>query len=184
METIPESTTERQWYVVYSKPQKEEYAKLHLSSKGLEVFFPRLLLPESNKQRRKIVPLFPNYLFVRLNLLSDEYYWASWSPGVSRIVNFNGHAASIEDNIVELLKMKSAGLGIIPARSNLKVGQEVRITTGPLEGLLGIIQEPPSAKGRVRILLQLLNRQTNVEVPVHLLNANWVASDVGLSVEQ
>jgi transcriptional antiterminator RfaH len=183
MNTEFNSTTQRQWYVVYSKPQKEEYAKLHLSSKGLEVFFPRLLLPESNKQRRKIVPLFPNYLFVRLNLLSDEYYWASWSPGVSRIINFNGHPTSIEDNIIDLLKMKADGLGIIPARSNLKVGQEVRITDGPLEGLLGIIQEPPTAKGRVKILLQLLNRQTNVEVPVHFVNANWVASGVGLPVE-
>lgn len=181
METL--ASKEKQWYVVYSKPQKEDYAQFHLRSKGLEVFFPRLLLPEAAKpRRRRVVPLFPNYLFVRLNLLSDEYYWASWSPGVSRIVNFNGHAASIEDPVIDILRVRADQQGIIPARSSLKGGQEVRICGGPLEGLLGIIQEPPSARGRVKLLLKLLNRQMNVEVPVHLVDGNWVASDGGLSL--
>jgi transcriptional antiterminator RfaH len=180
METL--ASKEKQWYVVYSKPQKEDYAQFHLRSKGLEVFFPRLLLPETVKPRRRVVPLFPNYLFVRLNLLSDEYYWASWSPGVSRIVNFNGHAASIEDPVIDILRVRADSQGIISARSNLKGGQEVRICSGPLEGLLGIIQEPPSARGRVKLLLKLLNRQMNVEVPVHLVDGNWVASDGGLSL--
>ena len=175
---------EKQWYVVYSKPQKEDYAQFHLRSKGLEVFFPKLRLPDGVKPRRRVVPLFPNYLFVKLNLLSDEYYWASWSPGVSRIVNFNGQAASIDDPVVEVLRLRADNQGIIPARSNLKGGQEVRISGGPLEGLLGIIQEPPSARGRVKLLLKLLNRQTNVEVPVHLVDGDWVASDSGLSVSQ
>jgi len=167
----------RDWYVVYSKPQKEDYAKFHLQAKGLEVFFPRLLLPENSRARRRIVPLFPNYLFVRLDLSSDEYYWATWSPGVSRIVNFNGHPASIDDGVVNVLKVKSDSQGIIPARSNLQCGQQVRISGGPLDGLLGIIQEPPSAKGRVRILLNLLNRPMNVEVPIHLVSGSWVVFD-------
>ncbi|MGH7826650.1 MAG: transcription termination/antitermination protein NusG [Candidatus Binatia bacterium] len=184
MENYKVQTAERQWYVVYSKPQKEDYATFHLHSKGLEVFFPRLLLPETSRTRRRVVPLFPNYLFVKLNLLSDEYYWASWSPGVSRIVNFNGHAAAIEDQVINVLKQRSGEEGIIPARSNLQCGQEVRISGGPLEGILGIIQQPPSARGRVKILLNLLNRQMNVEMPVHLVNGSWVASDLGPSVTQ
>jgi transcriptional antiterminator RfaH len=175
-------SAERKWYVVYSKPQKEDYATFHLQSKGLEVFFPRLLLPETSRARRRVVPLFPSYLFVRLNLLSDEYYWACWSPGVSRIVSFNGHAASIEEPVIDILRFRADKQGIIPARSSLHPGQEVRISGGPLEGLLGIIQEPPSARGRVKLLLKLLNRQMNIEMPLHLVDGSWVASDVGLSV--
>ena len=66
--------------------------------------------------------------------------------------------------------------GIIAARSTLKRGQEVQITGAPFTGLMGIIHEPPNAKGRVRILLQILNRQTKVDVPVQCINAGWVAS--------
>jgi transcriptional antiterminator RfaH len=167
---------ERQWYVVYSKPQKEEYAKFHLCAKGLEVFFPQLLLPESAKRGKRVVPLFPNYLFVYLHLCSEEYSYAAWSPGVSRLISFNGSPVSIDAKVVNFLMMQANKEGIVVARSNLKIGEEVRITGGPFDGLLGIIQEPPNAKGRVKILLRLLNRPTKVDVPVQFVKTGWVAA--------
>ena len=48
------------------------------------------------------------------------------------------------------------------------------IAGGPFDGLAGIIQEPPNARGRVKVLVELLNRQTNVDVPVQFINASWV----------
>lgn len=167
---------EQHWYAVYSKPQKESYALFHLRLKGLEVFFPRLLLPEASKKRRRIVPLFCNYLFVRLQVGSAAYSYAAWSPGVRRIVSFNGYPASIDDEIISFFMKQADQEGIIPARTNLKAGQPVRITGGPLDGLAGIMQEPPDARGRVKILLELLNRQTRVEVPMQFVNSGWVAS--------
>jgi transcriptional antiterminator RfaH len=170
----------RQWYVLYSKPQKEEYARFHLSLKGLEVFFPQLLFPKSANKRKRLVPLFPNYLFVRLTLFSEEFSYAQWSPGVSRIISFNGVPASIDDAIMDFLMNRVNGDGVIEARPNLRSGQEVRITGGPFDGLIGIIQEPPNAKGRINILLSLLNRTTKVDVPIHFVEAQWVASRCGV----
>jgi transcriptional antiterminator RfaH len=170
-------SAERQWYVLYSKPQKEDYARFHLSAKGLEVFFPQLLFPHSAKKRKRLVPLFPNYLFVRLKLFSEEFSYAKWSPGVSRIVSFNGVPASIHDSIVHVLMSQMNGEGIIKARPNLRSGQEVRITGGPFDGLVGIIQETPNAKGRIKILLQLLNRPTKVDVPIQFIEAEWLPHD-------
>ncbi|MGH7845097.1 MAG: transcription termination/antitermination protein NusG [Candidatus Binatia bacterium] len=169
-------TAERHWYVVYSKPQKEEYAQFHLRAKRLTVFFPRLLLPDSAKKRRRLLPLFPNYLFVRMSVSSGEYSYALWSPGVSRIVSFNGSPSAIDDGIVNFLMNQANHEGIIEARSNLRSGQEVRITGGPFAGLIGIIQEPPSARGRVKLLLKLLNRPTKVDVPLQFVEGEWVAS--------
>jgi transcription elongation factor/antiterminator RfaH len=162
--------------VVYSKPQKEEYAQFHLRAKRLTVFFPRLLLPHSAKKRKRLLPLFPNYLFVRMSVSSGEYSYALWSPGVRRIVSFNGSPAPIDDEIVNFLMRQAGAEGVIEARSNLTSGQEVRITGGPFEGLIGIIQEPPNAKGRIKILLTLLNRPTKVEVPLQFVEGEWVAS--------
>ena len=173
---------QRQWYLLYSKPQKEEYARFHLSLKGLEVFFPQLLFPKSAKKRKRLVPLFPNYLFVRLTLFSEEFSYAKWSPGVSRIVSFNGIPASIDDSIVDFLMSQMNGDGVIEARPSLRSGQEVRITGGPFDGLIGIIQEPPNAKGRINILLKLLNRTTKVDVPIQFVEAQWVASRCGVDV--
>jgi transcription elongation factor/antiterminator RfaH len=167
---------DRQWYVVYCKPQKERYAQFHLESKQLQVFFPRLLLPEGSKSRKRIVPLFPNYLFVNLHILSEECFYVTWSPGVKRIVSFNGCPAPIDAQIITFFIQQADQEGIIPARTNLKAGQEVRITGGPLDGLIGILQEPPNASGRVKILLKLLNRETRVEVPIQFIKSGWVAS--------
>jgi transcriptional antiterminator RfaH len=174
---VSQHLAERQWYTVYSKPQKEEFAQLQLRSKGLEVFLPRLLLPNNGKKCKRIVPLFPSYLFTRINIYSAEYGYTLWSPGVKRIISFNGIPAPIDSDIVDYLMKQTNTDGLIPARSNLRVGQEVRIDGGPFEGLTGIIQEPPNAKGRVKVLLRLLNRPTKAEIPVRLVNSGWVSAN-------
>lgn len=168
------------WYAVYSKPRQEELAQFHLSSKGLEVFLPRLLLPESPRKRKRIVPLFPNYLFVRIRIFSEEYVYVKWSPGVKRFVTFNDTPAPLDEKIVPFLMQQADPMGIIIARSRLKVGQEVQITGGPFDGLIGIIQEPPNAKGRVKILLKLLNRETKVDVPAQFVKSGWVTPSSGI----
>lgn len=173
-----ENLKDRQWYVVYSKPRREEFAQSHLRRKGLEVFFPRLSLPNPRPRQGPIVPLFPNYLFVHLQL-PEEYSYASWSPGVKTIVNFNGIPTPIDEEIINFLKDQADLEGIIKGHSNLTTGQEIRIKGGPLDGLIGIIQDPPNARGRVSILMQLLNRQVKVEVPAYFVENSWVLPSRG-----
>ena len=36
---------QRDWYVVYSNPHKEEQAQFHLALKGVKSFFPKLHIP-------------------------------------------------------------------------------------------------------------------------------------------
>jgi transcriptional antiterminator RfaH len=165
----------REWFVIYAKAQREELAQLHLRLKGFNVFFPRLLLPRSVKKPRQIIPLFPNYIFTRIRMPQD-YYYVLLTPGVRQFVAFGGTPMPLADNIVRYLMEQADHEGIIPARSKLKVGQEVRINGGPFEGLIAIIQEPPSARGRVKVLLNLLSRQVKADVPVHFVENEWVAS--------
>ena len=173
-------SSEKQWYVVHCKNQNEEFAKFHLEFKGLQVFFPKLLLPEMGKRGKRTVPLFPSYLFIQINICSHEYYAAIWCPGVRRIVSFGGYPTFIDAKIIELLMKESSPHGVINARSNLKTGQEVQIADGPFAGLRGIIREPPNSKGRVKVLLQLLNRQANVDVPAKCIDACWVPKRLDL----
>ena len=63
---------------------------------------------------------------------------------------------------------------MISARSNVRMGEEVCIDGGPFDGLVGIIQEPPDARGRVKVFLKLLNRPVKVEVPVEYIKAGWI----------
>jgi transcription elongation factor/antiterminator RfaH len=167
----------KHWCAVYTKPQREEFAQMNLHLRGVETFFPKLCLPKSAKRKKQIVPLFPSYLFVCIDVISFEYASVIWCPGVKRMITFNGTPAIVEESIMAFLMGQAGADGVISARCNVTVGQQVAINGGPFDGLVGIIQEPPNAKGRVKILLELLNRPTKVDVPVQFIRANWVASE-------
>jgi transcriptional antiterminator RfaH len=165
---------QRNWYVVYSKPHKEEQVQFHLGLKGIESFFPRLQLPGSSSKKNGIVPLFPNYLFVLLDLTRESQY-VVWVPGVKRFVSFGDTPIPLENSVVEYLKDRANARGIIQAHCQLEPGQQVEITGGPFDGFTGIIENPPNAKGRVKILLKLLSRQISVKLGVEFVRNRRVA---------
>src|SRR5262245_61084433 len=142
--------------------------------KGLEVFFPRLDLVRVAERRKRIIPLFPNYLFVRIHL-PTEFHYVSWSPGVKRIVSFGERPIPLDEKVVDFLKCQTDGAGVIRARSQLRSGQEVEIRGGPFDGLIAIIEDPPDAKGRVKILLKLLSWTSSVKLSVEFIKGEWVA---------
>jgi transcription elongation factor/antiterminator RfaH len=165
---------QRDWYVIYSKPRKEEQAQFHLGLKSVECFFPRLELPGPVEKQRRIVPLFPNYLFARIHI-PTEYHHVIWSPGVKRIVCFSETPFPIEESVIQFLQQNADDSGLIHARSRLRRGQEVEVNSGPFRGLSGIIQDPPNAHGRIRILLKLLGRQLSVKLGVNSINGESAA---------
>lgn len=164
----------KRWYVVYSKPHEEECALLHFRLKGVEHFFPRLRLPSTPRKHNRVVSLFPNYMFVRISL-AEDYHRVIWSPGVRYLVSCGDYPLPLDDEVMHFLMQQATPEGIITARPSLKVGQEVRICGGPFVGLVGIIREPPDARGRVKLLLNLLKRQVTTETPVGLIETRWVA---------
>jgi transcriptional antiterminator RfaH len=180
--SVPTPTSSA-WYVVYSKPHKEWMAEVHLRSRGVEVFYPRLQLPGYVDVRRRIVPLFPGYLFVRIVLVT-QFYDVVWTPAVKRLVGCEGTPTPLAEHIVAFLKAHAEADGLLRARPALVVGQQVEITKGPFAGIVGIIQRPPSAKGRIRVLMRLLNRQAvDVDVPLHFVKTGWAPSPLGSTVE-
>jgi transcription antitermination factor NusG len=162
----------RQWYAIYAKPYREETAQFHLQKNGLPTFFPKLRLPSSRPHRRQLVPLFPNYLFAHLRI-PEDYNLARWSPGVKHVVSCNGIPTPLEDTIMDFLRYKAMPDGILTAQSNLTVGSGVRFTRGPFEGLIGIIENPPDARGRVKVLMQLLSREVRVDISVDSVDGGW-----------
>ena len=175
VEQLKQQEIHKNWYAAFTKPRSEDTAKYYLEHKGIEVFYPRLLLPLSSRSGRLVVPLFPNYLFVRIDLDSPEYSQVVWCRGVKRFVSFGGMPSAIEDNIVDFLRDQADPGGLIAAKSNLKVGAEVQIAKGPFKGLAGIIQEPPDTKSRVKVLMSILSRQVQVDVPANYIDIGWVA---------
>jgi transcriptional antiterminator RfaH len=159
---------------VYSKPHREGVAELHLRRKGFDVFYPKLELPPYAAAPRHPVPLFPGYLFARVDLASQSHEVA-WTPGVKRLVGPGGVPMPLEPDVVAFLKRNAAADGCLRARPGLRRGQEVQITDGPFAGLMAMIEDPPDAQGRVRVLMRLLNRRpVAVRMSMRFVKSDWV----------
>ncbi|MGH7843955.1 MAG: transcription termination/antitermination protein NusG [Candidatus Binatia bacterium] len=178
---------QKDWYVVYSKPHKEEQAQFHLGLKRIDTFFPRLQLPGAPENKKRVVPLFPNYFFVRIHL-PTQYHYVLWSPGVKRMVAFGDAPVPLDEVVVNFLKQEADPQGVIRARSQLRPGQPVEIRGGPFDGLMAIIQHPPDDNGRVKVLLTLLSRQIIVNLRVESIKGEWAtyslnrAGEIGLGL--
>jgi transcriptional antiterminator RfaH len=155
------------WYVVSTNARREEFAATQLAQRAVPVLVPRLAL----ERRGRIVvrPLFPGYLFARL-VLPTEAARVVWTPGVRRLVTFEGEAPSVPDAAIEFLVAQAGPDGVIVSRPRpLPIGRRVRVTSGPFAGLVGIIENPPDARGRVSVLMDILRHQTRVS-----LDAAWL----------
>jgi len=157
------------WYVVRTKPRAEAAAAENLRARGLEVYLPRLASAFGRSGTRggdaRLEPLFPGYLFSRLRLPTD-YALAAWTPGVAHLLGRgDGLPAPLDDAVVESLRERAGGGEILRPRPVLRAGAPVEIRSGPFAGLLAVIDRPCSAAGRIQILLDLLRRQTRLELP-------------------
>ena len=157
-----------QWYVVRSKPRRETYAQEQLLRRGVETFLPRILEAGGPRMEPIVGPLFPGYLFARVDLLS-QYNSVIWSPGVRNFVAFGEVPAAVDPAVVEFLRERCGAEGVVRVVRTFQDGDVVRIVRGPLGGLVGVVQGQVSGQARVRILMEMLRRRTQVSVPVQLV---------------
>jgi|MudIll2142460700_1097286.scaffolds.fasta_scaffold51782_2 transcription elongation factor/antiterminator RfaH len=156
------------WFVVNTKARREAFAQLQLAQRGVETFLPRILERGRYGAAPTVAPLFPGYLFACLDL-ARQHGAVIWTPGVRKLVGFGATPSPVDDDVVAFLQERVGHEGILRPTSSLKAGDLVRVTHGPFEGLVGIIDRPVGARGRVRVLMDLLRRQTQVEVPEQML---------------
>jgi transcriptional antiterminator RfaH len=150
------------WYVVSTKLRREDFAALQIAHRSLEVFLPRITFARRGEDI--VRPLFPGYLFARLTLPRDLARIV-WTPGVRRLVTFEGEAPTVPDAAIEFLRGQAGDNGLIVVRPRpLPAGRRVRVVSGPLAGLVGIIENPPDARGRVSVLMDILRHQTRVSI--------------------
>src|SRR5947207_6344537 len=153
---------QRAWYVVQTKRYREQVAQRAIAECGLESYLPRVLEWPRPAVGSAIVPMFPGYLFVQLASQAD-FHRAAWTPGVKGFVTFGGAAPAADDAIIALLRSREGPDGLI--HSGDAEHAEIRIVDGPLRGLTALVERRLPARQRVRVLMDLLQRQTLVELP-------------------
>jgi transcriptional antiterminator RfaH len=156
-----------QWYTLYTKPNAEYRAATALQKRGIQAYLPEI---ESLKTRQGRVrrPFFPCYLFARVDLEAVGLSRVQWTPGLRRIVAFDNWPVPLPDEVINLIQRKLDGINAVGGWSahTFQPGDSVRITDGPLQGMLAIFEGPTTPAERVRVLLNILGHASRVHVPV------------------
>jgi transcription termination/antitermination protein NusG len=151
------------WFAVYTRYRHEKAVAQVITGKGVEVFLPLYKAVHRWKDRMKdlSLPLFPNYVFVLANL--NQRVAVLSTPGVYDFVRLSGVPAVIPAAEIDAVRCAvERGLNVEP-HPLLKSGDRVRVKSGPLEGLEGILVRKKSFY-RLVLSVELLMKSISVEV--------------------
>jgi transcription antitermination factor NusG len=158
-----------QWFALRVRSRCEKVVALAARSKGFEDFLPlhRSRQHWSDRSKWVDVPLFPGYLFCRLN--PEDRFSLLTIRGVMHIVGVGRIPEPVDEQ--EILAIQHAVLSNAPMEPwpFVEDGRRVRLSSGPLAGLEGILVSN-EAQLRVVVGLTILKRSVAVKVERH-----WVA---------
>ncbi len=156
------------WYALYTRHQHEKAVARILSNKGHEVFLPLYSTAHQWQDRIKQLwlPLFPCYVFLRGGL--DRRFQILSTPGVYTIVGWAGRPAIIPRAEIDAVRQVVESSLRVEPNPFLKCGDRVRVKSGPLQGLEGILVRKKNVF-RLVISVEMLRRSAAVEIDARCL---------------
>lgn len=158
----------RHWHALYTRHQHEKPIAQILSNKGLEVFLPLYNATHrwQDRTKRLFLPLFPCYVFIRGGL--DRQLQILSTPGVFTVVGWAGHPAIVPDGQIEAVRQMVENSICVEPHPYLKCGDRVRVKSGALQGLEGILARKKNLF-RLVVSLEMLGRSAAVEIDISCL---------------
>jgi len=160
-------TDMKHWYTIYTKSRQEMTAVENLRRQAFEVYLPNIKQSRHyrGQWREKIEPLFPRYLFIRLNLGEENIAPIRSTHGVAKLVSFSGQPATVPDPFIDALtQVSDPDTGLIhPEKDLFEAGATVTIMDGPLHGLEAIFKVHDGEQRSI-ILLELLGKTQQIKI--------------------
>jgi len=156
----------KNWYALRCKPRKEEAVWRQVISHGIEAYYPRLRVRPVNPRSRKLVPYFPGYMFVYVDLEQAGISKFQWMPHTIGLVSFGGEPANVPDHFIPAIRIRLDEINAAGGEvfTNLKQGDKVIIHDGPFKGYEAVFNEKIPGSERVKVLLKFLGNRRQVSV--------------------
>lgn len=164
-----------EWYVIRVVSGTEENVRQSLMQRReafgledhlLEVFVPThdsISVRASGQKVKRKKNIFPGYILVRMIVTNESWYIVRNTPNVTGFLGAGTVPVPVSGEELEQLK------GVLEEKSeefttNIQVGETATIKDGPFMGSEGKILEVNTTKWSVKIMVNLLGRDTPVEV--------------------
>lgn len=166
-----------QWYVVhtysgYEKAVADAIMKAaenrRMTDRILEVNIPVETVTEYTDKGEKNVErkIFPGYVLVKMVLTDESWHLVRNVRGATGFVGIDGKAVPLtEQEIIDL------GVERREIKLDFAVGDEVKITDGPLNGFNGVVEELDAENDYVRVVVTMFGRETPVDLELDQVEA-------------
>ncbi len=163
--------SEPKWYVIhtysgYENKVADSIEKI-VENRGLQDYIYEVKIPtetvtevKDGKERQYERKVFPGYVLVKMIVTDESWFIVRNIRGVTGFVGASSTApVPLSDKEVEALGVENNEIIV-----NFKVGDNVNIIDGPLEGFVGVVDEIEPDKNYVKVILSMFGRETPVEL--------------------
>ena len=163
-------TEEAKWYVVHTYSGYENKVATNLEkiveNRKLHDWIHEIRVPtetvteiKDNKKREVERKIFPGYVMVKMLLNDESWYIVRNTRGVTGFVGPGSRPIPLSDAEVRMTGIENVSIDI-----DVEVGQNVTITSGPLENFVGTIQEINKERQKLKVSVSMFGRDTIVEL--------------------
>lgn len=154
------------WYVVYTQAQKEAISARNLEKQDFEVYLPRYTKQCRHARRTYTVlaPLFPRYLFVRIDPATQRWRSINGTIGVNCLLTEGSDPIPLPDGLIETMREREQDGLVRVSVPAFKKGQKLRVTNGPFADLEGLFDNLDDQE-RVVLLLDFMGRAVRTHLP-------------------
>ena len=154
------------WYLIQCKPRQDARALENLQRQDFSCYRPVRAVERCRDGRTRAIeePLFPGYLFIRLDRLTDNWYAINSTRGVHQIVRFDEYPVPVPDALIDSIRARLSAARV--PEPYLQPGDRVRIADGPFAQTEAIFLVDDGSH-RVVLLLNILQTEQRLSFPLH-----------------
>lgn len=167
---ISDMSEDVKWYVVHTYSGYENKVKANLEkiveNRNMQEHILDIVVPmeeqieiKDGKKKATLRKVFPGYVLIKMIMSDESWYIIRNTRGVTGFVGPGSKPVPLTDDEVKVM-----GVEEFAPTVDYAVGDNVRVTSGPLENFIGIVEEINMEKKKVRVMVSMFGRETPVEL--------------------
>jgi transcription antitermination factor NusG len=161
------------WFALQTWPRYEKKVAAELANKFVSTFLPLLKNKHQWSDRIRIVelPLFPSYVFVKIAPTPEARVPVLRTNGVMGFVGVRGAGTPIPESQIESVRtVLNRGVSF-HTHPFLNVGQRVRIRSGSLQGVEGVLVGKDNDDPSLVVSIQIIQRSVAIRLSGYQVEA-------------
>lgn len=164
------------WYVLHTYSGYENmvkdnlemvFKKNNMQDRLIEITIPVEDVVEEKAGKRKIVQrrMFPCYVLIKMVYDNTMWHMIVQTRGVTGFVGPQGRPIPLSEDEIRKMHLEK-----VVVSTEFRVGDNVKVTDGPLEGFLGEIESIDAAAGKVKVVVSMFGRLTPVDLELYQIS--------------